>query len=79
MFGKSEFRVFFDLVKGMLMTSKDELDRPLGELARSDLEAFATRDPACPSPLHALLFYQGFLGVQVKSISLTFRNRHSYL
>ena len=44
--------------KGMLTTQEDEEGRRLGELARGDLAAFAARDPACTSPLHALLFYQ---------------------
>jgi len=44
--------------KGMLTTQEDEEGRRLGALSRGDLAAFAARDPACTSPLHALLFYQ---------------------
>lgn len=42
----------------MLTTQEDEEGRRLGALSRGDLAAFAARDPACTSPLHALLFYQ---------------------
>ena len=37
--------------------------------ARADLEAIKYRDPACPSYVHAFLFYKGFQGLQAQRVS----------
>jgi|TARA_B100001540_G_scaffold304005_1_gene313253 serine O-acetyltransferase len=37
--------------------------------ARADLEAIKERDPACPSYVHAFLFYKGFQGLQSQRVS----------
>lgn len=41
----------------------------IADAARADLEAFKLRDPACPSYVHAFLFYKGFQGLQAQRVS----------
>jgi len=40
----------------------------LGSLMRRDLVAIHTRDPACPSKCHALLFFKGFAAIQAHRV-----------
>ena len=40
---------------------------PLGAQLRQDLSAVVSRDPACEHKLHALIFFKGFLGIQVRA------------
>jgi serine O-acetyltransferase len=48
-------------------------DAQIGIAARADLAAICERDPACQSPLEALLFFKGFHAVQ------TYRLAHALL
>jgi serine O-acetyltransferase len=48
-------------------------DTDIGMAARADLRAVYARDPACSSPLEALLFYKGFHAIQ------TYRMAHALL
>ena len=41
----------------------------IADAARADLEAIKLRDPACPSYVHAFLFYKGFQGLQAQRVS----------
>lgn len=55
------------------------LDNPtLAQTVRDDLQAVWDRDPACEGPLHALLFFKGFLALESYRIAnhLYTHNRH---
>lgn len=39
--------------------------QPLGQMSREDIIAVVERDPACQNYSHALLYFKGFLGIQV--------------
>ncbi len=50
-------------------------DGDIGIAARADLVAVSERDPACDSPLEALLFYKGFHAIQAYRFAHALLNR----
>ena len=64
-----------DLIIDAITTSAEEEQNKspgagsIAAAARADLEAIKYRDPACPSYVHAFLFYKGFQGLQAQRVS----------
>jgi len=50
-------------------------DAEIGIAARADVAAVCERDPACNSPLEALLFYKGFQAIQAHRFAHALMNR----
>ena len=48
----------------------------IGVAARADLAAICERDPACQSPLEALLFFKGFHAIQTYRYAHTLLRQH---
>ena len=64
-----------DLIIDAITTSAEEEQNKspgagsIAAAARADLKAIKYRDPACPSYVHAFLFYKGFQGLQAQRVS----------
>ncbi|MEL6234234.1 MAG: serine O-acetyltransferase [Pseudomonadota bacterium] len=61
---KLESPVMGEMVLREVIEDAYAADPSIGQAARADLLAVYDRDPACPSILHPLLYFKGFLAIQ---------------